>query len=182
MTTHALISGAPGAAPASSNPPNGKSNPRARPVAEARTTKARRLGWGRCFMPSSSSAGGSVNSCAHLLECAAAADVGDGIVDVGVGRLGVLPEQGHDRHDHAALAIAALRDVVIDPRLLHLAQRAVDGEALDRGDLLADGFAELNATGSHCDAIDVNRAGAALGDAAAIFGTGQPDVFAYRPQ
>src|SRR4029453_12092100 len=184
ITTQALTSGVPSAARTTVGPPNGRSNPRARPAPAAAvpTTKARRSSCGIWFMAPSSGVRGGVNGFTHLLEGAAAADVGDSLVDVGVSRLGLLPEQGCDRHDHAALAIAALWNVVIDPGLLHVGQYAVDRETLDRGDLLADGFADLHAAGSHRDAIDVNRAGAALGDAAAIFGAGQPDVFPDRPK
>src|SRR5262249_59111913 len=89
--------------------------------------RARRGGWDRC---------------ADLLEGAAWAYIGDGFVDIGVSRLRLLLEQRRHRHDHAALAIAALRHVVIDPGLLHAMQRAVLGEALDRGDLLAFGLAD----------------------------------------
>src|SRR5262245_66427505 len=49
---------------------------------------------------------------AHLLEGAATADIGDAGVDVGVGRLRLVLEQLSDGHDHAALAVAALRHVV----------------------------------------------------------------------
>ncbi|MEA2822205.1 MAG: isoquinoline 1-oxidoreductase subunit alpha, partial [Bradyrhizobium sp.] len=80
--------------------------------------------WGM-FMAASSNARGGVDRLAHLLEGAPAADVGDGLVDVLIGRLRLLLEQGRDRHDHSALAIAALRDVVIDPGLLHPVQRAL---------------------------------------------------------
>src|SRR3954469_23812060 len=184
ITTQALTSGAASAARTAVGPPNGTSNPRARPAPAAAvpTTKARRLSWGIGFMASSSSVRGGVNGFTHLLEGAAAANVGNGVVDVSVSRLGLLLEQGCDRHDHAALAIAALWNVVIEPGLLHLGQYAVDRESLDRGDLLADRFADLHATGSHRGAIDVTRAGAAWGDAAAIFGAGQPDVFTERPK
>src|SRR5712691_10234510 len=61
---------------------------------------------------------------AHLLEGAATADVGDVGVDVGIGRFRLVLEQRRHRHDHPALAIAALRHVVIEPGLLHLVQRA----------------------------------------------------------
>src|SRR5258705_1597119 len=168
ITTQALTSGVPSAARTTVGPPNGTSNPRARPApaAAAPTTKARRLSWGIWVMASSSSVRGGVNGFTHLLEGAAAADVGNGVVDVGVSRLGLLLEQSRDRHDHAALAIAALRNVVIDPGLLHPGQHAVERESLDRGDLLADGFADLHATGSHRDAIDLTRPRPALGDAA----------------
>src|SRR5882724_12406704 len=138
ITTQALTSGAPSAARTTVGPPNGTSNPKARPAPAAAvpTTKARRLSWGIWFMASSSSVRGGVNGFTHLLEGAAAANVGNGVVDLSVSRLGLLLEQSCDRHDHAALAIAALWNVVIDPGLLHPGQRAVDGESLYRGDPL----------------------------------------------
>src|SRR6266702_7107820 len=122
IITQALTSGVPSAARTAVGPPNGTSNPRARPAPAAAvpTTKTRRLSWGKWFMASSSSVRSGVNGFTHLLEGAAAADVGDGVVDVGVSRFGLLLEQSCDRHDHAALAIAALRNVVNDPGLLHL--------------------------------------------------------------
>ncbi len=82
--------------------------------------------------------GDRVNGLAHLLIGAATANVGDLGVDVGVGGLRVAREQRSHRHDHAALAVAALRDVVVDPGLLHLVQRAVGRKPFDGGDLLAD--------------------------------------------
>ena len=66
---------------------------------------------------------------------AATADVGDRRVDVGVARFRLLPQQGRDRHDHAALAVAALRHVELEPGLLHPVQGAVLAQAFDRGDL-----------------------------------------------
>src|SRR6266571_5120630 len=50
---------------------------------------------------------------------AAAADVGHRRVDVGVARVRGLREQRGRGHDLARLAIAALRYVFRDPRLLH---------------------------------------------------------------
>ena len=76
---------------------------------------------------------------------AAAADVaGHGGVDVGVGRLlavGQRLEEGGRAHDLAALAVAALRHVVLDPRGLHGRADAVGaiGDGFDGGDLLAVG-------------------------------------------
>src|ERR1700723_3954641 len=118
-------------------------------------------------MAISSNVRGGVNRFAHLFEGTAAADIGDGVVDILVGRVRIVLEKGGHRHDHPALAIAALRDVVGDPGLLHLVQGAVGGQTLDRGDLLAGGFADQNATGAHCDPVPVDGAGSALGDAAA---------------
>ena len=49
-----------------------------------------------------------------------------------------LPDLRHRGHDLAGLAVAALRDVLVDPRLLHRVQVVADGvgQALDRGDLV----------------------------------------------
>src|SRR5712691_1508267 len=110
MTTQALISGAPAAARAGPAP-NGREKPSDRPppTAAAPTRKERRLSSSMAFMAASLSClGGGVDRFAHLLIGAAAANIGDAGVDVCIGRLGVRLEQGGDRHDHAALAIAAL--------------------------------------------------------------------------
>src|SRR5205807_7735137 len=101
------------------------------------------------FMAFSSSVRGGVDRLADLLEGPASADIGDGLVDVLVGRLRLLLEKGRDCHDHAALAIAALRHIVGDPGLLHLVQCAIAGESLDRGDLLANGLADRYAAGAY---------------------------------
>src|SRR5438876_8616737 len=58
-----------------------------------------------------------VDGVAHLQERAAPGAVGDRRVDVGVGRLGLVLEEGGDGHDHAGLAVAALRDFVVHPGL-----------------------------------------------------------------
>jgi len=47
---------------------------------------------------------------------------------------------------------------------------------------LARGLADRNAAGAHRHAVDVNGAGAALCDAATIFGAGQAGILANRPQ
>src|ERR1700730_9474878 len=120
-------------------------------------------------MAASSSVRDSMNCRAHLLEGAATADIGDGLVDVLIGRLWLLLEQRRHRHDHAALAIAALRHIVFDPGLLHLVQGAAGGEALDRGDLPACRIADRRAAGARRDAIDMDGPGAALCNAATVF-------------
>src|SRR4029453_4405804 len=78
----------------------------------------------RCMVTSSSCLGGGMNRRADALISAAATDVGNRGIDLGVGRLRLPLQQRGDRHDHAALAIAALRDVEIEPGLLHLVQRS----------------------------------------------------------
>src|ERR1700724_1357976 len=104
ITTQALTSGEPSAARTAVGPPKGISRPRARPVPTAAVpmTKARRLNLGIWFMAASSSVRGGVDRLAHLLEGAAAADIGDGLVDFLVGRLRLLLEQRRHRPDHPA--------------------------------------------------------------------------------
>src|SRR5216683_3417072 len=183
ITTQALTSGEPSAARTTVGPPKGMSRPSARPVPTAAVpmTKVRRLSVGTWFMAASSNVRGRVDCLAHLLEGAAAANIGDGFVDVLVGRLRLLLEKRCHRHDHAALAIAALRHVVVDPGLLHLVQGAASGETFNGGDLLANGFADLYAARAHRHAIDMDGAGPALCNAATVFGAGQADIFPDRP-
>src|SRR5712672_2349018 len=178
ITTQALISGEPSAARTTVGPPKGISRPSARPepTAALPMTKARRFNLGIWFMMASSSVRGGVNGLAHLLEGAATADVGDGFINVLVGRLRLLLEKRRHRHDHSALAIAALRNFVGDPGLLHLVQGAVAGQPFDGGDLLADGFTDHHAAGAHRDAVNVDGAGSALCNAATVFRPGQANI------
>ncbi|MFK4513689.1 hypothetical protein ABIF20_001054 [Bradyrhizobium japonicum] len=81
-----------------------------------------------------------------------------------------------------ALAIATLRNVLGDPGCLHLVQRVAGRKPLDRGDLLAFGFADRNPAGTDGNAVHVNGAGAALRNAAAIFGAGQAGILTNRPE
>src|ERR1700746_1056993 len=184
ITTHALISGEPSAARTTVGPPRGMSRPSARPEPSAALpmTKARRSSLGMWFMMSSSSVRGGVNRLAHLLEGAAAADIGGGFVDVVVGRLRLVLEQGCHRHDHSALTVSALRDVVGDPGLLDLVQGAVVRQALDGGDLLAGSVTHGHAAGTHRHAIDMDRTGPALCNAATVFRAGQAGIFPNCPK
>src|SRR5215218_998136 len=135
ITTQTLTSGEPSAARTTVGPPKGRSRPIARPAPAAAVpiTKPRRVSLGMTcwFMTFSSSACGFVDRRANLLEGPATANIGDRLVDVLVGRFRLLREKCCDGHDHAALAIAALRHVVGHPGLLHLVQRAIAGEPLD---------------------------------------------------
>src|SRR5215472_622546 len=90
ITTQQLTSsGKPSAARTAVGPPKGISRPSARPVPAAALpiTKARRLSLTCWFIVASSSVRGGVDRLAHLLESAAAADIGDGLIDVLVGQL-----------------------------------------------------------------------------------------------
>src|SRR3954447_1087474 len=184
ITTHALTSGEPSAARTTAGP-KGISIPSARPAPAAAvpSTKVRRFSLTCLFMAGPLlSVGGGVNRFTRLLEGAAAADIGDGFVNILVGGLRLLLEQGRNRHDHAALAIAALRDIFGDPGLLHLVQCAIRRQPFDGGDLLADRFRDQHAAGAHRDAVDMDGAGAALCNAATVFRAGQAGVFPDRPQ
>src|ERR1700674_4433023 len=124
----------------------------------------------------------SVDRRAHLLVSTATADVGDRPVDVGVGRLPLDLKQRGNGHDHPALAIAALRYIMLDPRLLHRVQGAISGETFDCRDLLAFRRAHRKCTGAYGNAIDMHGARTALGDAATILGPRKAHPFANDPQ
>src|SRR5262249_46852544 len=120
-------------------------------------------------MVPSSRANRGMNRRAYLLECSAPTNIGDGIVDVGVSRLRIFLQQGGDGHDHSALTVAALRHIEIDPGLLNLGENAVLGQAFYRSDLLADGIGGRHATRTDRRAVNVDGAGAALCNSAAVF-------------
>src|SRR6267154_742380 len=187
IATQTVISGEPSAARTMAGPKGGRRSPRASPPPTAalliRNLRREILNFGMAVMVGSlRGLGGGVDRFAHLLEGAAAADVGDGGVDVGVARLGVRPQKRRHRHDHAGLAVAALRHVVIDPRLLHLVQGLARGEALDRGDLGAARRARGDRARAHGKAVHVHGARAALRDAAAVLGAGKADLFPDHPE
>src|ERR1700733_523530 len=127
-------------------------------------------------------AGRRVDRGANALIGSATADIGHRRVDVVVGRFRVLLEQGSRRHHHAALAIAALRHVEVEPGLLHRVQLAVLRQRLDGGDLLWADRSDWDLARARGDAVDVHGAGAALGDAATVFGAGQADRVADDPE
>src|ERR1700738_1238652 len=133
-------------------------------------------------MTTSTSGRGGVDRLAHLLEGATAADIGYGLIDALIGRLRLLMEKRRHRHDHAALAISALRNVAGDPGLLNLVQGASRGQPFDGGDLFAVGVPDRHPTGAHRDAIDVDGAGPALCNAATVFGSSKPDILPDRPK
>src|SRR3954471_13716748 len=162
ITTQAFTSGEPSAARTMSGPPNGMFMESASPppAAAPDARKARRFIFGTKFMAAPLRAGrGGVDRRAHLLERPTAADVGDRLVDVLVGRLRLFGEQCRDRHDHTALTVAALRHVVRHPGFLHFSELAGDRKTFDRGDLLAGRIGDGQRARARRNAVDMNRAG-----------------------
>src|SRR5207247_8881066 len=56
------------------------------------------------------------------------------LVDIAVGGRGVLHQQRGSGHDLAGLAVAALHDLEVEPRLLHLLTDGCGSDALDGRD------------------------------------------------
>jgi hypothetical protein len=128
--------------------------------------------------------GRAVDRFADARVGAAAADVRSHVaIDLVVGRLRVSLEQRRRAHDLPRLAVAALRDVLLDPGLLHGRQRrAGRREAFDRRDLLPDGGGRGDLAGLDRRAVQVHRAGAALTDAAAVFRADEAERIAQHPE
>src|SRR5262245_60399623 len=184
MTTQALISGEPSCA-RTTLAPNGIFRPRVSPAPAAAVpmTNERRSIFGVfVIMAVPLCLRRGVNGLAHLLIRAAAADIGDPRVDVGVARPGLLLQECRDRHDHPGLTVAALGDVVVQPGFLNLVQDAAARQALDRRDLLALDRGDGQHAGPDRLAVQVHRAGAAHCDAASVLGAREPGLLADRPQ
>src|SRR5882672_3868848 len=181
IATQTPISGEPSCARATAGPPKGMRRPRARPppTAAEETMKERRVILMACPL---CRLRGGVDRFAHLLEGAAATDVGDRGVDVRVGRLRLLLQERRDGHDHARLTVAALRHVVLDPGLLHLVQRGALRQAFDGRDLLPGSRADREGARADRRAVEMYGARPALGDAAAVFGAGEADLLADHPE
>ena len=81
-------------------------------------------------------AGASSRTHDFHMRAAAAQVAGQGLGDFLVGGRGLVVEQGHQGHDHAVGAVAALGGLLVDERLLHRVQ-SVDGLALCIGCRLA---------------------------------------------
>ena len=125
--------------------------------------------------------GRQVNGLPDAVIRAAAAGVRDLRVDVCVGGIRARAQQRERAHDHAGLAIPALRRVELLPGDLNR-MTAVGRESLDGHHRLADGRGRRDTAGPDGAAIDVQRACAALSDAAAELRAGQPDLIADHPQ
>ncbi len=143
-----------------------------------------RDGRGHFFSPATAAPvlGGAVDRLLDPLVHPAAAEIrAHHRVDLGVGRSRLGAEERGRRHDLAGLAVAALRDVLLDPRRLERVE-AVRGQAFDGRDLRARDLADRRHAGSHRLAIEVHGARAAEGHAAAEFGAGEIELVAEHPE
>jgi len=98
-----------------------------------------------------------------------------------VGHFTFAIDQRNRLHDLPRLAVSALWDVVFHPGFLH-GMQPLGAKAFDRDDRFADGVAGKKLTRSRRGAIDMDRAGAAARDTAAVFGAGEPDAVAQNPK
>jgi hypothetical protein len=112
---------------------------------------------------------------------AAAARIRDLGVDLRISRISVPVQERHDAHDHSGLTVAALWHVELDPGALH-GVCPIRRQTLDGGHRFAGCGSDRKATGADWSAIDVQRAGPALRDAATEFRTGEPKPIADYPK
>src|SRR3989441_3806938 len=180
MRSHAFGAKGAAAARATRRPAAGRWKPMTRPApaTPAASRNSRPL---ICAALMSRSLRGAMDGGADALVGAAATDVGHGRVDIGVRGMRILREQRRGGHDLPRLAVAALRHVLRDPCLLHRV-RAVLGQAFDGGHALAGDGRHGQHAGARRDAVQVDGAGAALGDAAAELGAGEPERVTQHPQ
>src|SRR6266446_2790534 len=111
----------------------------------------------------------------------AAAKVGDFPLNIGVGGVGILREQGCRCHDLSGLAIAALRHVAFAPGNLR-GMLSVGRQTLDRSDLLPRCLTDSCDAGPDWFPVQVNRASATQGHAAPKLRSREADRVTDDPQ
>ena len=102
-------------------------------------------------------------------------------IDVFVTRGWVAAKECGGCHDLPALAVTALRNLFFDPGFLHR-MRVVGGKTLNRCHGLIADRCDRNGTGPDGDAVEVNGAGAALCDTAAVFSAGKSHDVTNGPE
>src|SRR5262245_3871378 len=117
----------------------------------------------------------------HTRIGTAATDIRNADIDVGIGRIGLLSQQGGGGHDLARLAVAALGYLFPEPGLLHR-MLSVGSETLDRCDALPRDIAEFDRAGPRRYAIEMHRASATQADATPVLGAGESQLIAQYPQ
>src|ERR671931_1237494 len=179
ITTQAFTSGG---APLPCASAEGSCRPSARPppVAAEIFRKSRRV-----VMAISSGAHllrRGVNRSAYARVGAAATNVRHCFVDVLVRGIRLFLEKRHGGEDLPALAIAALRHLIVDPRLLHGMQFPALDKPFDPDDAFACRAGNRERARAHRLAIHMHRAGAALRDATAELRTLDIELVPQHPQ
>ena len=123
-----------------------------------------------------------MNSGTHALVSAASAQVGHGFVDVGIGRLWFSGQERRRRHEHAALAVAALRDLLFNPGLLQGAGFVGGAQGFDGVDVGSCNTGHGGNAGANGLAVFVHCASTASCDAAAEFGAGKVEGVSKNPE
>src|ERR1700683_1620797 len=114
---------------------------------------------------------------------AAAADVArHGGVDIDVGWIAIGGKQRRSRHDLSGLAITALDDFDVEPGFLYFRACFSGPNAFYGGDSTIPDRADGKQTGPQLFTGEVNRASAALRDAAAEFCAGQAQYVTQHPK
>ena len=113
----------------------------------------------------------------------ATADVAQILVDVLIAGFWKFVQKICGRHDLPGLAIAALRNIVLQPRLLYGMELTVRrGKPFNRRDRLTFNSGYGSDTRALCLAIDMHRTGTALTNAATKLGPRQIEVIPKHPQ
>src|SRR6516164_7624298 len=130
----------------------------------------------------SGSCGGRLDGGGDALIAAAATDIAaHRIVYFGFRRVLVCREERRGLHDLPGLAIPALRDIQCAPSLLHRMVTVAVGP-LDRYHHTSIDITDSGGAGTGGLAVDMHRAGAAQGHAAAIFCSGETDLVPQVPE
>ena len=125
-----------------------------------------------------------LDPCSNAIVRGAATKItGHGVIDVGVGRIWVSLQQRSRGHDLPGLAVAALRDIKFAPRLLERMQMfTILGKTLDRRDLHPRRRRDWRQAGSSGNAVEMDRARAALPDPATEFRSNELEIVAQNPK
>jgi hypothetical protein len=102
-------------------------------------------------------------------------------VDVGICRVRLRFEQDAGGEQHPGLAIAALRDVFLDPRALKRMTPVVR-KPLDRRETLSRRVGCRDLAGTNRRVALKDRARTTNAHAAAVFGAGEPKLIAQYPK
>jgi hypothetical protein len=115
--------------------------------------------------------------------CAASADVArHGLIYLSVGRLRIGSKQGRRRHYLSRLTVAALNDFLLEPGGLDFRPDFRFADAFDRRDFLAINHVHRRLTRSDSHTVNVDSTGAALGNAASVFGACHSEDVTKHPK